>query len=199
MNRAHHAALSIAAAALISACGDDGPLRALTTTVEDDPADHSTSDFPILTARDFRFRRDDFNWEIGGSEIFDVDARGQVTELFAHGEVRDGVIHVEWRSGTYRLSRDELRELQQLLVDQDFPELALSYVDESGEDGWSATYWLVAGGQRKKVRCSNVAPAEITRIAEHVRAVCARHRSERDRSAVALTAEQARARWTSEP
>lgn len=129
----------------------------------------------VIDADDFELARRDFNWEIGGSELIEITAKGGARSVYvrselerwpidppdARGRTEQEVLVPHWFEARWTPSPDQLRELQTLIDDERILALEDRYVDDDVSDGWSRTYTLRALGRTKEITCTNDAPGSL--------------------------------------
>ncbi|MEM6956218.1 MAG: hypothetical protein AAF645_11035 [Myxococcota bacterium] len=165
--------LATLAAALLAfaACSDDAPPRREASAPS---ALASAETNAVLTSERFRFRVHDYNWEIGGSTVYDLEAPNHFRTIYPEDRRVDGVIHTDWKRIEVELPAERITEFRRLLVQTRFAQLQESYIDESIEDGAITTFYLLLSQGEQEVYCSNEYPDATMRAMSWLRSQAAR-------------------------
>jgi hypothetical protein len=150
----------------------------------------------VLTASDFRFLLEQYNWEIEGSELVSVDAKGRGVHLFDRATPElspPGALVVRrephWYKRSFSVPAESLKQLRRLLHERSFVELGASYAGERAYSSDATTFLLTAAGHSKRVDCSHWYPSGIAQIRAFMRELA--QAGEKAASAEALTGLQA--------
>lgn len=137
-----------------------------------DPGRPRPDDLPETNMTyDFRFGRGSGRY---GFNILTVMRDGRCTYLYNEGQLGTtswddpGEAEGRWMKATFRLTRQQLAQLDQLLTDDQFDALKDEYAGSTAD----GTQWFVAVRSRGRTRviwCDNVFPSYVRRIEAFVR------------------------------